>query len=97
MSEQMDKLRMIRADIAAGVPLVYDDCTETGNKFTTCSWGLCRFQSPHGLCPMDKRPGSHKLGCFHHCRVFQGGGLMNKRTALKLYGAAITKEAKDVE
>lgn len=34
-------LKRIRKAIAAGEALVAEDCTDIGNKYTVCTWGLC--------------------------------------------------------
>lgn len=31
--------------IQQGEPLKKDDCTDTGNKYTTCTWGMCTDSS----------------------------------------------------
>lgn len=34
-------LKRIRALIADGIPLIFEDSTTIGDKYTHCSWGLC--------------------------------------------------------
>lgn len=45
--QMLQVLRTIRADIAAGRALDYEDSTEIGNKCTTCTWGMCSEDPKH--------------------------------------------------
>lgn len=39
-----DALRRMRKRISEGLPLEWEDSTDIGNKYTSCTWGMCSEQ-----------------------------------------------------
>jgi hypothetical protein len=102
-AEWLAELKRVRALIAGGLKLDFDDNDTPGNKSTECSWGLpnplpgiIRYRTHGQFCPLDKRPMTegHADGCFYHCRLFQarpnkGIPVPTREEALAFYDAAI--------
>lgn len=70
-AEYRSVLSRVLKQIEDGAKLVSDNCNDTGNKHTECSWGLCdpanypknellfgrseKYRNKKQLCPLDKR------------------------------------------
>lgn len=95
-NEQYLKSLKIRRDaIADGIELVADDCTMTGMKHTTCTWGAHEHRDRQlHRCPMDMRKTSElsHQGCFYSCCLFQRKyKTPNMHKAVELYNGVITE------
>lgn len=72
-------LKTKREQIQAGLEFDFYDCTDWGNKYVTCSWGvsqddaqkhrLANYIGDKHRCPLRQKAG--RDGCFSSCRVFK--------------------------